>query len=280
MKCCSILTVVCFSIGLLMPCVAGAQNPPQIINPEPSAYLYVPPSPAGSESASAGAIHKQFQGWITKNSRFKLEAPVNKQILKWVDEDVANGEHFSIMLGSKVGKTGKSYQLACWGDQFFAFDFTADEARALKLDADAVKQASTGGAPRDQRLPNAAVKIGKVEIDHSDKLDGAQPITGHVNLEKVGSFPEGSHPSLRFSYFMGSTTTMEYSALIEADRAGGRIAFKINAVNGSMGVISTPSYAGPLAIFVDVCAEELPSKSATICSNAVAVLVKVAGKSR
>lgn len=279
MKCRLISTMLCFAIGLLTAFAAGAQGPPPSdwINPEPSAVLKAPESPTASEPAPAGPVREQILAWITKNSRYRLDAPVNKQIMKWVDDDVAKGERFSIMLGSKIAKSGKSYQLACWVDRFFVFEFTADEAHALQLDADAVKHTSTGGAPRDQRLPTAAVKIGKVEIDHADNIDGAQPITGQVTLENLGPFPAGSHPALRVGYFMTNTVSTQYSPIREADRAGATIPFKIDAVHTSVGGESN-SYAGPLAIFFEVCTED-GAQLATVCSDTVAAVVNVAGNS-
>jgi hypothetical protein len=127
----------------------------------------------------------------------------------------------------------------------------------------------------DPVAPQPTIKLADLQIDDAQALDGSRQLTGKVMAELTQPY---SRLTMRIIYRLPMVTVCSFAPLREIPEKKGWLEFSFRGVNAHAAGGPAP-YAGPLAVFVDVCTR--PDAAAPLAqpriviSNPLGALVQV-----
>lgn len=220
------------------------------------------------------AARDKIVAWIRANNKWGPDHAIVRDTSEQVDADIGRVNNLTLTYGSGLTRSGRPCQLCVWAGQFFAFELTNDQAKALGTGPSSMSY-TTGTKQRDRRQTPPAVIISKPGLRDAQNLDGKADVSGAVTFKASGPLPEKS--AIRMSFEVGQSTTSRFQYLDGGLPADGKLlTFAFKGINADRAK-GEKDFAGPLVLFFDLCTvkEKDQAVEVTILSNSVAGLVDV-----
>ncbi|NQU25284.1 MAG: trypsin-like peptidase domain-containing protein [Candidatus Nealsonbacteria bacterium] len=212
--------------------LAGPGSPlPSLPVPKDEPRERVPTAPPRSN------VSKEALTWLEQNDTQGPESKMVLQVSKQIADCVAKGGHFTVKLGSRLLKSGKTTFLAGQHGKFFVFELPrefADNAGTPEMAAGML-----GGAPDEAQPRTPRIELFDLKIDGAADLDVKGTITGTVSYRNSSGGGGSGKFALRFTaqhfrlyHHLGSSFpagkgkfTFTFPADLLAETPGTQVAF-------------------------------------------------------
>lgn len=255
-----------------------------------AAALFGTAAPAGAQRPhpDTDVLKQKSIRWLQANNPFGPKATMVMDLGEVIESQLKAGNNFSITLGPKLTKSGKSVMAGTWRDQLFVFELTDDQFKATKMKPSSAQLIPGGYVGREEVLAPAPIQIGVPKLTGGTNLDGSKEVTGEIDID-VQNEVEGPIV-LRMSYSaagrnMGKFYHLTANQLPFAGTGKAKVKFNVQGFDRDgardkdtgKGKDKDENVEGPVILVFDLCVLENVKKfkPTQVLSNAKAVLVNV-----
>ncbi|MGA7919561.1 MAG: hypothetical protein WCA38_07795 [Candidatus Acidiferrales bacterium] len=215
--------------------------------------------------------NKQAIDWIKANNRFGSHSQLVKDMTDLIEDEFGEGNVVSLTFGTGLMKSGTAHQIWIFAGEFFAFEFSMQQAKQADAEKSSVTQFSV--SLRDRCAAAPAAKLESFDVDDAESVAGIKPLTGKVSLRDFKD-ADGKY-ALRLFFRTSDLNHSRFFYLNDPEQ------FKTGTAHFEFGAINKPGdtkiFAGPLVAFLNLCsvAQNGQNVEVTLYSNTVATLLNV-----
>jgi hypothetical protein len=227
--------------------------------------------PTTARADDTEAMRRHAVNWFKAVNVGGPEGKMVPGVSRNIDEALKDGRDVTVLVPSRLSKSGKAFYGTTFAGVFFAFELTEDQARRAGFDPEGVitRQGPKRGSAR-QAQP--LVHLDRLSIDNAARVSGDRSLTGsavcHFFAEPRGELV------VRITYKLKGST-VEITKPLRDLPQDGVLRLSIDAINRD----NKDPHAGPLPLFVDVCSVSGTGfdRKLTVVSNTQSLLLDVIG---
>jgi len=222
---------------------------------------------AQSAHPNGATLKKQAMTWLKANNAFGPDHPLVEDLGGTVEKTLKQGKDFTVILGTKLTKSGKATALASHGDEVFALELTPEQLKKSNIKEGGAAFIQ-GGKCQDIVESPLPIHIEQPKLQGGSAVDGSKEFKGEVVIDQKKR-PTGKL-SVRITLSGENLALTLYSPIDRlpvADKAA--IAFAFPPLNAK----DKTKFQGLAIAFIDLCVVDPSQPEVIVVSNAKALLL-------
>jgi hypothetical protein len=212
-------------------------------------------------------VRRKVLDWFESVRGPTVTAATAKNMAAAADLSLAKGNEVTVLVDGSLTRSGKAVYGTSWGEEFYSFVLTPDQAKAVGLAPDRVTVLGSAPSGSPPRVPKPAVVLSDVRIEGGSTVPGSARISGTLSY-RYERPAKDAVPTLRVAYRLKQSILSFQPVKDLSDQ--GTLSFTIGPVNSEDGEVAF----GPMPVFIEMVEGDGVS-GGSVVSNTVGLLLDV-----